>query len=168
MSALPEARRGQVADLDRRIRSLPSWRPALEGAPEWYGRLLTSFTLLADDEPTVYLTGQLEQHDDHLVGYLVSFTASLLVRAKVWGTGDIKISVTSGARSALVLLAASGSTSATDEDAEVPWPGNLTFTLTYRSEGDALALPLDIPDDPNWPAEQAALLAGLRADLVAP
>lgn len=168
MTALPETRRTQVADLDRRIRSLPSWQPVLDGSPEWYGRLLTSYSLLADAEPVVYLTGSLEQDDDHIVGYLVSFTTTLLVRAKVWGTSDVKISVTSAARNGLVLLAASGSTSATEQAPEVAWPGALTFTLTYGSEGDALALPLDVPDDPAWPAEQQALLAGLRADLVAP
>jgi len=168
VNALPENRRSQVADADRRIRSLPSWQPVLERTPDWYGRLLTSLSLLADDEPVVYLTGSLEQDGDHVVGYVIAFTTTLLVRAKVWGTDDVKISVTSAARSGLVLLAASGSTSANEQDAAVSWPGNLTFTLTYRSEGDALSLPLDIPDDPDWATEQVALLNGLRADLVAP
>lgn len=167
MNVLPESRRALVRDLDRRIRTLPSWKPVLHAdtPPEWYGRLLTSYSLLADDEPTVYLTGELAEDEGHIVGHLVAFTDTLLVRAKVWGSESVKISVTAAPRSGLVLLAASGSASATDEDAAAAWPGDLTFTLTYGHESDALALPLDIPDDPEWAAEQVALLSGLRADL---
>lgn len=169
MTAFPESRRPQVADIDRRIRSLPSWLDVLGSpAPEWYGRLLTSYCLLTDNEPVVYLTGSMERDGEHLVGYLVSFTEHLLVRAKVWGSTDVKMSASSVSRGGLVQLGVSGSTAVDDADAPLPWPGNLTFTLTYRSEADALALPLDIPDDPDWQAEQAALLAGLRSDLVAP
>ena len=170
MTALPETKRALVEDLDRRVRTLPSWKavlPATE-APGWYGRLLTSYALLADDEPILYLTGQLEEAEGRVTASLISFTTSYLVRAKVWGsteTDDVKIAVNAAARSGLVLMGVSGSTSASDKDAATPWPGNLTFTLTYRSEGDALALPLDIPEDKNWQAEQAALLAGLRVDL---
>lgn len=170
MTALPETKRALVEDLDRRIRSLPSWKAVVPTGetPGWYGRLLTSYALLADDEPVVYLTGQLEEGDGRITATLVSFTASFLVRAKVWGSAesdDVKIAVNAAPRSGLVLMGVSGSTSASDADAEVPWPGNLTFTLTYRTEGDALALPLDIPEDEHWQAEQAALLAGLRNDL---
>jgi hypothetical protein len=172
MTALLETKRALIGDLDRRIRSLPSWHrqlPARKAVPAWYGRLLTSYSLLVDEEPILYLTGELTLERGRLTGQLVSFTQSLLVRVKVWGAAgdDVKLAATSASRASLVLLGASGSTGASEEDADVAWPGSLTFTLTYRAENDAVTLPLDIPHDPHWPAEQAALLAGLRADLVA-
>lgn len=170
MTALPETKRALVADLDRRIRALPSWHDVLgEGtAGTWYGRLLTSYVLLVDDESVVYLTGEATLDEGHLKANITSFTPTLLVRAKIWGwvdKDDVKLSVTAAPRSGLVMLGASGSTGVSEED--VPWPGNLTFTLTYRAEGDALALPQDIPEDDHWAAEQAALLTSLRADLIA-
>jgi hypothetical protein len=158
----PAARAKSNDGFDTRIRALTSWSTALPAAesPEWYGRLLASLELLVGDQPVEYLSGELTQDDGHLSARLVAYTHSFLVRAKAWGASgtELRTSATAVSRTGLILMAASG----TGGDSPA---GDLTVSLSYRGEGEAVVLPLEVPQGPHWAAEWAALLQGLRDDL---